>query len=357
MIKVCHLTSAHDTEDDRIFLKECVSLAQNGYDVYLVERGDTYDKNGVHLVGFGDMPDSRIKRMTNGGRKTFNKALEVNADIYHIHDPELLPYALKLKKKGKIVLFDTHEDVPAQIIDKTWIWKPLRLLVSKIYKSYETYVVKRIDAVVAATPHIAKKFEGRAKRVMDINNFPRLDDIQFHETSFTDREAIVCYAGGIDELRGEDIMIQAMHGVQGKLIIAGEHEVMDIPGANISYVGRLNRAGVNALYGKSIVGLCILRPIQNYYYSQPIKMYEYMAAGIPFICSNFPLWEKVANDSGAGICVDPMDPEMLSEKINDLLSNRNKAEQMGKNGHEYVIQKCTWAIEEKKLIGLYKTLH
>ena len=136
----------------------------------------------------------------------------------------------------------------------------------------------------------------------------------------------------------------------------GVEAIMDIPGENISYVGRLNRDGVNALYGKSIVGLCILRPTQNYYYSQPIKMYEYMAAGIPFICSNFPMWEKVANDSGAGICVDPMDSGMLSQAIGELLSNRNKAEQMGKQGHEYVIQKCTWAIEEKKLLSLYKTL-
>ena len=45
MIKVCHMTSAHEEEDIRIFRKECVSLAEAGYDVYLVERGESYEKN------------------------------------------------------------------------------------------------------------------------------------------------------------------------------------------------------------------------------------------------------------------------------------------------------------------------
>ena len=92
MKKVCHITSAHGVEDDRIFLKECISLAQNGYAVYLVERGETYYKNGVKIIGIGNIPDNRIKRMILGGKKAYDKAISIDADIYHLHDPELLPY-------------------------------------------------------------------------------------------------------------------------------------------------------------------------------------------------------------------------------------------------------------------------
>lgn len=230
MIKVCHVTSVHEVEDDRIFLKECISLAKNGYDVCLVERGETYDKEGVHIKGIGYVPEGRIKRMIIGGRKAYSKALELDADIYQIHDPELLPYALKLKKKGKTVIFDSHEDVPAQIIDKTWIPKFFRYMIAKAYKTYEDHVVKKIDAVITATPHIADMFAGRAKRVVDINNYPKLDDIQFHEMPFAQREPIVCYAGGIDVIRGEKVMIEAMKNSEKILVIAGDHVVEEING-------------------------------------------------------------------------------------------------------------------------------
>ena len=223
-IKVCHITSAHDTNDDRIFLKECQSLRSAGYDVSIVGKGESACLCGVRIVGVGDIPSNRFKRMTKVSKLVYKKALYLNCDIYHFHDPELLPYGLKLKKRGKKVIFDSHEDVPAQIMDKKWIPRIFRKIISSIYKSYETYVVKQIDAVVAATPHIAKEFESRAKKIVVVNNYPKLDDIEFHEKSFKNRERIVCYAGGIDESRGEKIMIEALKDVDATLIVAGDHE-------------------------------------------------------------------------------------------------------------------------------------
>ena len=74
MTKVCHMTSAHGEEDIRIFRKECVSLARAGYEVYLVERGESREKNGVHIIGVGEIPQSRRKRMTEGARKVYEAA-------------------------------------------------------------------------------------------------------------------------------------------------------------------------------------------------------------------------------------------------------------------------------------------
>ena len=104
MIKVCHVTSVHPVEDVRIFQKECVSLARAGYDIYLVQQGESYEKYGVHIVGFGNVESSRIKRMLHTSRTAYEKALAVDADVYHLHDPELLPYGIKLKKLGKKVI-------------------------------------------------------------------------------------------------------------------------------------------------------------------------------------------------------------------------------------------------------------
>lgn len=354
-MKICHVTSVHQPEDIRIFHKECMSLAKAGHDIYLVERGKSYEKNGVHIVGIGNLPTGKIKRITKGAKAAYDKALSLDCEVYHIHDPELIPYGIKLKKLGKKVIFDSHEDVPAQIMDKDWIPKQFRKMIADIYKKYETQAVKQFDAVVAATPHIADIFKGRAKKVIVVNNYPKLDDIQFHETPFAERDAIICYAGGINELRGERIMIEAMKDVQGNLIIAGDHEKETI-GGGITYTGRLDREGVNALYGKAVVGLCILKPISNYFYSQPIKLYEYMAAGIPFICSDFPLWRELAIVSGAGICVSPEDIKDISRAINQLLNDRELAQKMGRNGRQFVTKDCLWDKEEEKLVKLYCTM-
>ena len=103
MIKVCHVTSVHPPEDGRIFRKECVSLRKQGYDVTVVQQGESYEKEGISILGFGEIEARRIKRMFLTAKIAYKTALSVNADIYHVHDPELLPYALKLKKRGKIV--------------------------------------------------------------------------------------------------------------------------------------------------------------------------------------------------------------------------------------------------------------
>ena len=357
-MKVCHMTSAHPPEDVRILYKECASLAEAGHEVYLVERGESYEKLGVHIVGVGELPSNRLKRMTRGAKKVYKTALELDCDLYHFHDPELFPFALKLKKKGKKVIFDSHEDVPATILDKGWIPVPLRRVVASLYRAYETSTISKMDALVAATPYIAQLFEHRAKRSVSVSNFPRLNDIVFHEKDFSSCEPIVCYAGGISELRGESIMRSAMETVEADLLMAGDHEIEEVQNGEhyIRYLGKLDRTGVNELYGKSVVGLCLLKPAHNYINSQPVKMFEYMAAGLPFVCSDFPLWRHFAKESGAGFCVNPEDTEEIRTVICRLLNDRKLAETMGRKGHESVISRYSWSNEEKKLLGVYKEL-
>lgn len=357
-LKVCHMTSAHPPEDVRIFHKECTSLANAGHEVFLVERGESYEKNGVHVVGVGEIPESRRKRMVEGTKRVYEKALSLDCDIYHLHDPELIPYGLKLKKKGKKVIFDSHEDVPATIMDKEWIPLFLRKSVAELYRAFETKSVRQLDAVVAATPYIAELFRYRAKRSVAVSNFPRLDDIVFHEKDFSECDPIVCYAGSINALRGEQIMIDALRGVEADLLIAGTHEkqVIENGSHSIRYLSSLDRAGINELYGKAVVGLCLLKPARNYVNSQPVKMFEYMAAGLPFVCSDFPLWRHFAEESGAGFCVDPSDNEAIRAAICRLLDDRKLAEEMGRRGRECVTARYSWSNEEKTLLELYRSI-
>jgi len=353
--KICHMTSVHRQEDIRIFQKECISLSKSGFDTYLVSFGKTYDKEGVHIIGIERKKTSRLRRILFSAKQIYKKAKEIDADIYHFHDPELLRYGLKLKKSGKKVVFDSHEDVPSQILSKDWIPKLLRKPISSIYKRYESFVIKRIDAVVSATPHIAKTLDKICSKVVVVHNYPKLDDIVFQDLPFEEREAIVCYAGTIDKYRGEDIMIAALRGSDSRLLIAGDHTKSEID-TNIKYIGRLNRQEINDLYAKSVVGLCIFKPTANYFYGKPIKIYEYMAAGLPVVASNFPLWANLIEENNCGICVDPLDPKAVGKACMRLITDRKVAQKMGENGRKAVEQQFNWSIEEKKLIELYKEL-
>lgn len=355
-MKVCHFTSAHDTTDDRIFLKECQSLQKEGHEVFLVGRGESREDSGVHVIGCGE-PKGRMDRFVFFSKRVYRQALELDCDIYHFHDPELLRYAEKLKKKGKQVIFDSHEDVPAQILDKTWIPGMFRSFVAKTYRKYETRVTGKLDAVVTATPYIAEKFSKRAKRTEVINNYPMLDDIQFHPEPFAEREALVCYVGGVSEARGEGIMLEAMKRADGKLIIAGKHEKGTIEDRGIvEYIGQIDRKAVNLVYGQAVAGLVVLKSCKNYVNSQPVKMYEYMAAGLPVIYSDFPVWKRIMEPIGAGIAVNPEKPEELADAVKYLLQNRDTAQEMGRKGRAAVERSFSWGAEEKKLAVLYAEL-
>lgn len=358
MMRVCHFTSAHQSTDDRIFLKEARSLCDAGFDVCIVARGNDDCIDGIRICGCGE-PRGRLDRMVRLAREVYKKARSLDCDVYHFHDPELLPYGMKLARLGKRVIFDSHEDVPSQIMDKEWIPKPLRAVVAWAYRRYETHVVRRLDAVVSATPYIGKQFENRARQIVVVNNFPRLDDIKFQARPFIERDSVVCYAGVIDELRGEGTMVEAAKQVGCTLLLAGRHghkddEITEMQ--NIVYLGHLDRLAINELYGKSLCGLVLLQPTRAYINSLPIKMFEYMAAGLPFVCSDFPLWKSIVQETNAGVLVNPNSISEVTAAIKSLLSDRNASQEMGKRGRVAVELKYNWDVESKKLIALYNDM-
>ncbi|NLA24144.1 MAG: glycosyltransferase family 4 protein [Bacteroidales bacterium] len=364
-MKICHITTVHPRYDVRIFYKECISLAKNFSEVHLIVadgKGDE-EKEQIKIYDIGKAK-TRKERFLKSSKKAIAKAIEINADVYHIHDPELLRIALKLKKTGPKVIYDSHEDVPRQVLNKPYIPKFLRKSISKITEKYENKIAKRLDAIVAATPYIRDRFLKINKNTIDVNNYPKIEDIEFN-SNWENREFAIGYIGGIFKTRGIFETLDAIEGTEIKLHLAGKFSPASLEAEckahnawqQVEYYGFLDRNAINDFLGKVRFGMVILEATPSYIYSLPVKMFEYMAAGLPVVASDFELWREIIETENCGICVDQTKPKLIREKLLDLINNTTKLEQMGKNGRKAVEEKYNWEIEEEKLVSLYKLLH
>lgn len=368
MIRVCHMTSAHDEEDIRIFHKECVSLARAGYEVYLVERGESREKNGVHIVGVGDLPRSRRKRMTEGVRRVYEAARALDADIYHFHDPELISCGLKLKKAGKKVIFDSHEKYTDQIAVKEYLPGWVARAVSAAYGSYERRALRKLDAVIfPCTLEGKNPFAGQCRRAVLISNAAILGEFsEKYDPDSPRQKDLVCYVGGLTEPRGITNCMRAAYRAGATLALGGafsppeygEQLRSDPAYACVDYRGMLDRDGVRALLSQSSVGLCVLRDVGQYLKIETfgIKVYEYMSMGLPVILSHSAYNDRMLEKYRFGVCVDPDDVDGIASAIRDLLEHPDRARQMGENGRCAVQEEFNWGVEEKKLLALYEDI-
>ncbi len=365
-MRIAHLTSAHPRDDTRVFLKECRSLAAHGHEVSLVVadgRGDEV-REGVSIVDVGHAA-GRLGRMFKATRWVYRKAIELDADVYHLHDPELLPAGLRLKGHGKRVVFDAHEDVPKQVLAKHYLHPWARRVLSWGFARFERLACARFDGVVTATPFIRDKFLSIHPHSVDINNFPMIGELE-SPVAWSDKADEVCYVGSIAEIRGIKQLVRAMEATRRPVrlnLVGGfsearvEAEVRGYPGwEKVDAMGVIGREGVRDVLGRSVAGVVTLHPTTNYLDSLPIKMFEYMSAGIPVIASDFALWRAIIEENHCGLCVDPMDPGAIASAIDRLLGDRAEAETMGSNGRQAVLSRYNWAREERKLIEFYDRL-
>ncbi len=363
-----HLTTTHRPFDTRVFQKECRTLANAGYKVTLIvphSHDEVRDNIQIRAIPLPKSGKERLKKTT---RLVYRAALNEYPDaIFHFHDAELLPFMIRLKLKGRTVIYDAHEDTPQQVKYQHWIPKWLRPPVSLLMRSLESVGDVFFDRLIAAEPVVAKRFNPR--KTATIHNYPLLDEFNFKQAlNYNDRPNHVAYVGGISGVRGIREMIATMGMLQSRqparLQLAGafflanlEQEVKSLPGWKaVDYSGWVSREDIARMLSSVRAGLVILYPTQIYLDSYPTKLFEYMAAGLPVIASDFPQFRALVDDIGCVLFVDPKDAKALANAIQWIFDHPKEAEAMGQRGKKAVQDRFNWQAEGKRLIELYEGL-
>jgi len=378
--KVCVLSTVHPAIDGRIFHKQAKTLVQEGYDVTLIAQHDKDEiVDGVKIVAL-PKPRNRFTRIFGLTWRAGRLAWKQYADVYHFHDPELLLVGVPLKifTRAKVI-YDVHENVPKQILNKAWLPPWSRKFLALAYALGEGACLPFIDRIVIAEDSYIKNFRGR-KNIVVIRNYPLLSYFRIRRetkngTIRQPEDAFeMIYVGGVTRLRGAVELIKALriinfdHYKKVKLHLVGPLMPTSLKTelsalvqeyglqGDVSILGPVSHEEVAESLAKAHVGVAILHPDPNYVESLPTKLFEYMAAGLPVIASNFPLWKEIVEGNECGLCVNPLNPKELAEAIEYLITHPEEARRMGENGRRAVEEKYNWEREAEKLLAVYKGL-
>jgi glycosyltransferase involved in cell wall biosynthesis len=367
--RVLHVSSVHAPYDSRIFVRECRSLAAAGYDVTLATPGSHGSdvKDGVRLVSL--TPVARRWERPRIWREILSLAMSLRPAIVHFHDPELVPLMMLLARPGRCVICDVHEDLPYQVLTKDWIPPRMRGIVGRL-ACLLARAAESSFTVILAADSLQRRFRQPHLVVHNYVDLPWFDRIPRPDRRSGDAPLLV-YCGGVGVSRGVLEMLGAVAALthaEAQLQVIGRLEpphLRDRVEREIRRLGLHDRVLVTGflriteairMVKGADVGLCLLHPQPNYKASFPIKLTEYMAAGIPIVASDFTLWRQIVEGAGCGLLVDPLDTQMIAVALDYVLAKPEWARELGRNGRRAAEECYNWGSERQKLLGLYESL-
>ncbi|MBS3913281.1 MAG: glycosyltransferase [Bacteroidetes bacterium] len=366
-IKICHLSSVHLALDTRLFYRFCQSLSQH-YDVTLIAVHPKKEiRNNIAIIPFRRFKN-KILRVLVTWFLMLVKALKVNARLYHIHDPELIPCGLFLKIFGKKVIFDIHENIAEDIFDKPWIQN--KKLLHSFFLFFERLAIKNFWIFLAENSY-EPRYKAMGANYEIVLNYPDLKFFHAYENVNRNPVPRIFYIGILLRSRGiieiaEAIYILKLRGTEVHFDIVGElytgldAELDALPFISeikkqLHFHGRLPLEQGYEISRNAAIGMCIIHPMKNSIGSYPTKMFEFMAIGLPQIVSNFPLYESVAVGHHCGISADPKNPEDIANAIENLLQNPTTMRLMSENGLKEIGQ-YSWDSQFQKALLVYQKL-
>jgi glycosyltransferase involved in cell wall biosynthesis len=363
---ICIVTTSHNITDNRIYNKQALSLKRAGYWVSIIAQTDK-SQDEFPLEVF-PLPCTRkhYKRYMLNSLRAFFIMLRIKADVYHLHDPELLIIGAILRILGKKVIFDSHENYYEKFKSNR-LPKVARFLIGSIWLSFQFIVGRILSHVIVADSHTFKKFPKNKTTI--IGGYPPLNIIDSNAITRekSDDNFRIVYSGVISWERGIGKIIDALielndnrvelHLVGPVLDVNLKNKIEMYP-HTVEY-GLVPWSQVGSILFNCDLGLALLQPVPAYLYcpgENIVKIFEYMAAELPFLISDFPKLKELVELNDCGIAVDPTSPKAIAEAIKYLFENPDVRKRMGENGKRAFLERFNWEILEKRLLKVYDTV-
>ena len=357
---ICVISTVHPDHDNRI-LKQCKSLSLN-FNVDLIIQSN---KESIKGIKIRQLPiiKTRISRallFIKACKMSFSKKY----NFYLIHDPELLVLSLILKISRRKVVYDIHEDYKEQILDKRWINKYLRRIISLLFDKFEKFAVLRSYSVICATPFLEKKFIKFNQNTFGVYNYPPL--LEFKKSFKTNIKRSsdvfrILYVGNISHERGIFKILDAIKGIDCEFLLAGNFVDKGTEAKceshsswkKVNYFGYISRKQYSELLDIADLGLLIFLPNGNHINAQPNKLFEYMSGGVFQLASNFPHWTKILEHNSIGLTVDPNRSDLIQAMILSVKKNKNFYNSKRPEIIKEFMKSYTWESQIPKLMKAF----
>jgi glycosyltransferase involved in cell wall biosynthesis len=329
-----------------------------------VDNPTTVPDTGVHVVLLPRR--RRAARVVLNTAKATLLAVRSGARIVHLHDPELLFMVPVLKLAGRTVIFDAHEVIGDATADKDYVPNRLRPAFVLLSRLLVRFAGLACDHVVVATSITGRDYPTHKTTV--VHNFPRLRDAETHLVPLADRAPVVAFIGVVSETRGSRAMAGAAASDEfppgWSLHVAGnpypddELGVFDdaVAAGRATVHGLLSPEAARDLLLDARVGIVVLQPDTAYEKVFSTKLFEYLAAGLPVVCSDFPVWREVIERHDCVTFVDPRDPEAIARAVDRYANDPELLARHGANARRAAVEVFNWSSEESTLLDLYSDL-
>lgn len=383
MTKIVMLLSNAFRPDPRV-LKEANSLAAAGYQVSILcwdrlaelPPAETLP-SGVQVTRIQNVPSAygigmgQLLRLPQFWRLLLPHIREIQPDLLHCHDFDTLPAGLLWGKlHGTPVIYDAHEYYAD--LCKPRLHGLSGNMLYRLIRRAELIGARLSSAVVTVDDTLGGIYRRLNRRVLIIGHYPSITLAEQAAPVFSHDQLNLLYVGRISSDRGMLVYLELLRellvrGVPAQLHLAGvmtPQAEVEIFAANlpdledhVTQHGWITYDHLPELLAQADIGLSILLPEPRYVAALPVKLFEYMAAGLPVIASNFPSIARVISLADCGLLVDPTrDLATIADTLQSWWQQPAIPIRLGANGRNAILEQYNWEMLASQLDQLYKSL-